>query len=123
MLISDSHRRYDPYPASLWLRHASRPWNARSINPMLGTIQPVLDDAVSRGRVARNVVALMDRLPQDHSGRQGLPPSRESRQVLAHARSERLEVASQLALRGMHLCFTTTYASWANPIKADFGPL
>jgi integrase len=77
-----------------------RPWKARSVNAMLGTIEHVLEDALKQGLIVRNVGALVDRLPQAKSKLLTYTAA-EAKCVLAAARSDELEVAWHLALYGM----------------------
>jgi integrase len=77
-----------------------RPWVGRTVNLMLFALGQVLDDAFKQGLVVRNVVALVDRLPQEKTEMQTYTAA-EVRKVLAAARSDRLEAAWHLALSGL----------------------
>jgi integrase len=77
-----------------------RPWKPRTVNLMLFVLGSVLADAVKQGLVARNVVALVDRLPQVKKEMQTLTPD-EVEQVLAAAAEDDLEHAWHLALYGL----------------------
>jgi hypothetical protein len=48
------------------------------------------------------------------------PDLRDPRQLAAHKGSDIRRCAKK---NKVELCFTPTYASWANPIEAHFGPL
>ncbi|WP_203935840.1 tyrosine-type recombinase/integrase [Planosporangium mesophilum] len=77
-----------------------RPWKARTVNLMLFVLGSVLDDLVRQGELARNVVALVDRLPQVKQEMQTYSPA-EVKKVLTAARPDRLEPAWLLALSGL----------------------
>jgi integrase len=77
-----------------------RPWRPRTVNLLLFTLGQVLDDARRQGIVARNVVELVDRLPQDRKEMQTYAPAEVDR-VLAAACDDRLEHAWYLALYGL----------------------
>jgi integrase len=78
----------------------SRPWKPRSVNAMLGVLVDILDDAMKQGMVARNVAALVDRLPSTRKEMDTYTPD-EVKRVLAAARTDRLEIAWHLALYGL----------------------
>lgn len=77
-----------------------RPWTGRTCNLLLFTLGQVLDEAVAQGQLVRNVVALVDRLPQTKHEMLTYTPA-EVRKVLATARNDRLEHAWRLALYGL----------------------
>jgi|GEM_PF-4305796 len=52
-----------------------RPWKPRTVNLMLFVLGSVLDDAHKQGLVARNVAALVDRLPQIETEMQTFTPA------------------------------------------------
>lgn len=93
-------------------KQRARKWGPRSVNLMLTVLVMVLDDAQRQGLVARNVVKLVDRVPQSKHEMQTYTPA-EVRKVLARARDDRLEHVWHLALSGLRrgeLCGLT----WAD---------
>lgn len=77
-----------------------RPWKARTVNLMLFVLGAALDDAVKQGLVTRNVVRLVDRLPQQRH-QMGTFTEAEVRSLLVAVAETPLEHAWHLALYGL----------------------
>lgn len=79
---------------------ARRPWKPRTVNLMLFVLGKVLDDLVKQGHLVRNVLTLVDRLPQTKQEMQTYTAA-EVKKVLTAARPDRLEIVWLLALSGL----------------------
>ncbi|MBN9620904.1 MAG: tyrosine-type recombinase/integrase [Actinobacteria bacterium] len=78
----------------------SRPWKPPTVNLMLRVLSLLLDDAKGQGLITRNVVELVDRVPQTKTKRPTYTAA-EVRTLLATASADRLEQAWHLALSGL----------------------
>lgn len=78
----------------------TRPWKARTVNLMLFVLNSVLEEAAKEGRVARNVVAGIGRLPQPRTEFATLT-TEEVAQVLKAAVGDSLEQAWHLSMYGL----------------------
>lgn len=79
---------------------ARKPWSARTINYTLGTISQVLADLVAQGELARNVGALISRLPQQRPEMKTYTAV-EVNKLLKAATGDRNGHAWHLALSGL----------------------
>ncbi|MDV7137176.1 site-specific integrase [Williamsia muralis] len=78
----------------------TRPWKPRSVNLMLTVLGAVLDSEMKQGRVARNVVTLVDRIPQERKSLSTFTAG-EVRQFLDSVATDRIRHAWHLALSGL----------------------
>ncbi|WP_051132779.1 site-specific integrase, partial [Nocardia paucivorans] len=77
-----------------------RPWGPQTVNPMLNHIESVLGGLVGQGLLARNVAALVDRLPGTKKEMQTYTEA-EVRRLLSAADNDRNGHAWHLALAGL----------------------
>jgi len=77
-----------------------RRWAARSVNLMLFVFNSVLEDAVAQGLLARNVVKLVDRIPQQRKEMDTFTED-EVKQLLKSVHDTELEHVWHLALYGL----------------------
>jgi len=78
----------------------SRPWGPRSVNLMLTVLSLVLEGEQKQGHVARNIAALVDRLPRERRTMDTYTAS-EVQQIFAHTAGDRMQHTWHLALSGL----------------------
>jgi integrase len=78
-----------------------KPLSARSVNYMIGRLREALDQAVRRGKVARNVAALVDRVEGDARPSAAWTPEQVQRFKGVAAKDRRLYAAWLLTMYGL----------------------